>query len=60
MTQTIEIADRVAKITLALCVILFYTLELITGPFALALFILACVAVLVFAAKISYKWMTMD
>ena len=60
MTQTIENADRIAKIALALCVILFYSLELIAGPFALALFVLASVAILAFLAKIAYKWMTMD
>jgi len=60
MTQTIENADRIARITLAVCVILFYSLELITGPFALALFILASIAILSFLAKVAYKWMTTD
>jgi hypothetical protein len=60
MTRTIENANRVVKITLALCAIVFYALGLIRGPFALTLFILACLTIIAFLVKIAYKWLTMD
>jgi hypothetical protein len=60
MKQTLENADRFAKVTLALSVILSYSLELITGKFAFILFILACIALLAFLISAGFKWLTMD
>ncbi|HZY83174.1 MAG TPA: hypothetical protein VFE50_26825 [Cyclobacteriaceae bacterium] len=60
MTKSLKNADHLAKILLAVCVIIFYAMELIRGPFALALFILACVVILTLLARIAFKWITMD
>ena len=60
MTTTLKTADRFARLTLAVCVIIFYALGLITGPFALALVILSGLALLTFAVSLGYKWITID
>lgn len=60
MTTTLKTADRIARITLSLAVIIFYALGLITGPFALALFILAGLMVLTSMLIIAFKWVMMD
>lgn len=60
MTKNLESADHVAKITLAGAVIVSYLFDLITGPSAVILLVLAIVVVLSFIVRLAYKWMTMD
>ena len=55
MTKNLEKADTIVKLLLAIGVVLFYFMEVITGPFAEALVILAIVMLLIFLAKAVYK-----
>lgn len=60
MKKDIESADHVAKITLAGAVIVSYFFDLIRGPSAVILLVLAILVVLAFIVRIAYKWITMD
>lgn len=54
MTKNLEKADTVAKLTLAVSVIIFYATHIINGPFARALTAVAALTILIFVVKFIY------
>jgi len=46
MTRNLETADTIVKLILAISTILLYALGLIAGPFALALFVMSLLMVI--------------
>lgn len=60
MTKNLETADTIVKMTLAITVLVFYFTNVITGPFAKALMIIATIVVVIFIARILYARIFMD
>lgn len=52
MSKNLETADKIVKLSLAMAVIVFYFIGVITGPFARALMIMASIVILIFSARI--------
>ncbi len=55
MTKNLEKADTIVKLTLALSVIVFYSLDIINGPFARVLTALSGLTVVIFIVKHLYN-----
>lgn len=60
MTKNLETADTVMKLILAITVLLFYFTNVISGPFAKLLMILAIIVVVIFAARVAYARIFLD
>lgn len=60
MTKSLDTVDHLAKIALALSVIVFYALGIIKGPFAIALLTLACLTIVIFVVRLAFRWITTD
>lgn len=60
MIHSLESADQIAKLVLASAVIVSYTLDWISGRFAVVLLVLASIVIISYIVRIIYKWMTMD
>lgn len=52
MTRNLETADHIVKIVLAICTIVLYVTGLIAGPFAVVLFILSLLVLIIFATRL--------
>lgn len=60
MTKNLETADTIVKLILAITVLVFYFTNVITGPFAQALMILAFIVVVIFVARLFFARILMD
>lgn len=60
MTKNLETADTIVKIVFAIAVIIFYFTNIISGPFATILLILAVIVLAIFLVKILYARIFMD
>lgn len=60
MTKNLETADTMVKLILAIAIMIFYFTDLITGPFATALVILASIVLLIFVARAVYAMAVRD
>jgi hypothetical protein len=60
MTKNLETADTIVKLTLAVTVLVFDFTNIIAGPFANALMILAIVVIVIFLARLFYARMFTD
>ncbi len=60
MTKNLETADSIVQLILAITVLVFYFTNVITGPFAKALMILAIIVVLGFVARLLFARSFMD
>lgn len=54
MTKNLEHADTVVKLTLAVSVIILFTMGFINGPFAIVLSILSGLTIFIFLVKFLY------
>lgn len=55
MKQSLETADRIVKLVLAILVVVLYLTHIISGPFAKALVILALSVLIIFGVKVFIK-----
>lgn len=55
MSKNLEKADTVVKLTLAVSVLIFYLTNIINGPFARTLAILAAITIVIFIVRFIYK-----
>lgn len=60
MTKNLETADTVVKLIFAIATLVFYFTNVINGPFATALLVLAVIVLLIFLAKAAYAMMVRD
>jgi hypothetical protein len=60
MTKNLENADMIVKLLLAFLVVVFYFTNVISGPLARALMILALLVIGIFAAKVILMMFTRD
>jgi hypothetical protein len=54
MTKSLETADRITKLTLALMTLIFYLFDVIQGPFARTLMIVSVAVLLIYFVKIVF------
>ena len=60
MTKNLETADTIVKLTLSIAVLVFYFTNVIHGPFAKALMILAVIVVVIFVARLLFARIFID
>lgn len=58
MTKNLETADTLVKLVLAISVILLYSVDVIAGPFAVALVVLAALVLLIYAMKVFLSFLS--
>lgn len=58
MTKNLETADTLVKLVLAISVILLYSADVIAGPFAVALVVLAALVLLIYAMKLFLSFLS--
>lgn len=51
MTKNLQAADTIVKLVLAITIYVFYFTNIITGPFANALMVLASITIFIFIAR---------
>jgi hypothetical protein len=60
MTKSLETADHILKLVLAIAVVLCYSFRVITGALATGLFILALAVIIFFLAQVLMSWLIRD
>ena len=58
MTKNLETADTLVKLVLAISVILLYSADVIAGPFAVALVVLAALVLLIYAMTLFLSFLS--
>ena len=60
MTKNLETAEKIVKLALAFCTVVFYFTRVISGPIATLLMILGLLVIGMFAVRVLVAFLTRD